>query len=163
MDLAHNPYVWLFLAALPFCGAAIWTDLTAMKIRNWTVLGLAICFGIVGAGAIPFSALAMQVVQAAIVLVVCFGLTAAGAMGAGDAKFLAATALYVPLGGASLYALILFASVLAGFALHRGARMIPALKGLGWESWTRSDFPMGLVLGSALAIFLAVAAVAYGG
>ena len=163
MDLAANPFLWLLLAALPFCAAAVWTDLTAMKIRNWTVIGLALCFLIVGAGAIPFAALGWQVVQAIVVLVVCFVLTVAGGMGAGDAKFLAATALYVPLPDASLYALILCACVLVGFALHRGARMIPALKGLGWESWSRADFPMGLVLGSALAIFLGIAASAQGG
>ena len=163
MDLAANPFVWLLLAALPFCAAAVWTDLTAMKIRNWTVIGLALCFAIVGAGAIPWGAFGFQFLQAGAVLVVGFFLTAAGAMGAGDAKFLAATALYVPLVGAPLYAIILCACVLAGFALHRGARMIPALRGIGWESWGRSDFPMGLVLGSALAILLAIAAYGYGG
>lgn len=163
MDLATNPFAWLLLAALPFCAAAIWTDLTTMKIRNWTVVGLALCFVIVGAGAIPFAALGQQLLNGAVVLLVGFVLTAAGAMGAGDAKFLAATALYVPLQGALLYAIVLCACVLVGFALHRGVRAIPAFRTLGWESWDRTDFPMGIVLGSALAIFLGIVAWNYGG
>lgn len=159
MALAENPYIWLLVAALPFCAAAVWTDLTAMKIRNWTVLGLAGVFLIVGSLTLPWNVVTMQAVQAGIVLMVTFVLAMARTMGAGDAKFLAATALYVPLGAVPLYVVVLCACVLVGFVLHRGARMMPALKGVGWESWNRQDFPMGLCLGSALAIFLGLAAI----
>ncbi|PRY95629.1 prepilin peptidase CpaA [Hasllibacter halocynthiae] len=158
MTPAENPYIWLLIAAVPFCMAAVWTDLTRMKIRNWTVLGLVAAFLVAGTLVLPPATVASQIAQAAVVLCVTFVLTMLRGMGAGDAKFLAATALYVPLAGVPLYAVVLCATVIAGFVLHRGARAIPALRGVGWESWSRQDFPMGLCLGSSLVIFLALAA-----
>ena len=56
-----------------------------------------------------------------------------------------------------------FADVLiAAFIVHRVAKRIPAVRRAtpDWQSWERRDFPMGLALGTGLAIYLALSAFA---
>ena len=55
---------------------------------------------------------------------------------------------------------LLAAVVIIGFTLHRIARASTWVRARtpDWESWTRKDFPMGLCLASALAIYLAAGA-----
>ncbi|MFL4470488.1 prepilin peptidase [Tateyamaria armeniaca] len=154
---------WWFLPFLvPLCLYVAYTDLARMRITNPTVLTMAAVFVVVGFFLYPFDGYLWQLAQLGIVLVVCMILNAAGAMGAGDAKFLAAAAPYVALGDVRLLMALFAAVLLAAYAAHRIARATP-LRNMAptWDSWSTKGrkFPMGFALGPTLAIYLALAAV----
>jgi prepilin peptidase CpaA len=87
-------------------------------------------------------------------------LNAIGAMGAGDAKFLAAAAPFIAPGDLGELIWILAGVTFAAFATHRLVRA-SALRDLApdWASWHQGNrFPMGLALGPTLALYLCLAA-----
>ncbi|MBW4707646.1 prepilin peptidase [Roseobacter sp. YSTF-M11] len=153
---------WWFLPfVLPLCFYVAFTDLSRMKITNQTVLVLAAVFVLVGPVALPsLDVYLWRLVQLAIMLVFGIMLNAAGAMGAGDAKFIAAAAPYVALGDLRLVLALLAASLLAAFVTHRIARYSPLHKlAPDWKSWSQGKkFPMGLALGMALSLYLILGA-----
>jgi prepilin peptidase CpaA len=151
---------WFFLASLPICFWVILSDLRAMRIPNKAVLALVAVFLLVGIFVLPLPVLGLQLVNLVVILLAGIVLNAAGAFGAGDAKFAAAAAPFVMLADVSFMMMLLAVTLLAGFLTHRLAGRSP-LRRLApdWESWERrKDFPMGLSLGSSLAIYLGLAA-----
>ena len=87
-------------------------------------------------------------------------LNAAGALGAGDAKFIAAATPFIALGDLRLLMLLFMATLLAAVVAHKGAKYSP-LRRLAphWSSWEQGKkFPMGLALGPTLAIYLILGA-----
>ena len=151
---------WFFLASLPICFWVILSDLRAMRIPNKAVLALVSVFLLVGVFVLPLPVLGLQLVNLVVILLAGIVLNAAGAFGAGDAKFAAAAAPFVMLADVSFMMMLLAVTLLAGFLTHRLAGRSP-LRRLApdWESWERrKDFPMGLSLGSSLAIYLGLAA-----
>jgi prepilin peptidase CpaA len=155
------------LAFLPFVTPiafwVAWTDLKWMKIRNQAVLALVAVYLLVGPFVLPLQGWAWGWASLAAVLAVGFVLSSVGLLGAGDAKFAAAMAPFVALGDLTLFMMLFGAVVLLTFVLHRLVRRLPVAHRLapGWESWTRREFPMGIALGPALLIYIALAA-AYG-
>lgn len=151
---------WFFLASLPICFWVILSDLRAMRIPNKAVLALVAVFLLVGVFVLPLPVLGLQLVNLVVILLAGIVLNAAGAFGAGDAKFAAAAAPFVMLADVSFMMMLLAVTLLAGFLTHMLAGRSP-LRRLApdWESWERrKDFPMGLSLGSSLAIYLGLAA-----
>ncbi|WP_300031980.1 prepilin peptidase [uncultured Roseobacter sp.] len=161
MALSSFAALWFLPFVLPLCLYVAWTDLARMKITNKAVLVLTGVFVVMG----PFLLADMQLylwqlAQLAIMLVLGIVLNAGGAMGAGDAKFIAASAPYVALGDLRLVLALFAAMLLAAWCTHRLARATP-LRRLAphWESWeTGKRFPMGLALGPTLALYLILAA-----
>lgn len=132
-----------------------------MKITNKAVLALAGVFVVLGPIALPsFDLYLWRLAQLAIMLVFGIVLNAIGTMGAGDAKFIAASAPYVALGDLRLVIALLAASLLAAFVTHRLARHTPLRKlAPNWESWDQGKkFPMGLALGITLGFYLLLGA-----
>ena len=92
-----------FLAALSgVVVVAIWTDVRSRRIPNWlcganAILGL--CYaGIASQGPDgPWHAAGMAALHVIVALVVTMGLFAVGAIGAGDAKFYASMAAWLPI------------------------------------------------------------------
>jgi prepilin peptidase CpaA len=153
---------WWFLPfVVPLCLYAAYTDLAQMKIKNHAVVALALVFVIIGFFVMPsLETYLWRLAQIAIVLVVSMFLNAAGAMGAGDAKFLAAAAPYVAVADTSKLLIIFFVVLLAALVTHRVARA-SSLRNLApnWESWSQGKrFPMGLALGPTLAVYLCLTA-----
>ena len=137
------------------------TDLREMRITNQAVMALGGLFLILGLIALPFDAYLWRLAQLVIVLIFAFLLNMGGAIGAGDAKFLAAAAPYIAAGDAFRIWMILMACLLAAFAAHRLAKHT-RLRNLAphWQSWdTGVKFPMGFALGGTLGIYLGVAAI----
>jgi len=105
----------IILVVFPFCMLfAATSDLLSMTIANRVPLILVGTFVAVA----PFTGMEMTAIgwhllAAAIVLVVTFGLFAMGGMGGGDAKLLAATALWMGF-GFPLMAYLLTAATLGG-------------------------------------------------
>ena len=157
-----TPAAWLLIPALPIAAWAAWSDLTRMTIPNRAVLALALAFAALAPLVVPPPEIGARALQGAIVLGAGVALYAAGLMGAGDAKFAAAMALFVAPADAGWFLYLMSFVLVAAFALHRGLRAVPALRAAtpGWASWERREFPMGLALGPALAAYLALEAAA---
>ena len=148
---------WVYLPfVLPICLYVAYTDMREMRITNQAVLALAGLFFVLGLITLPLPEYGMRIAQGVVVLVIGMVLNAGGAMGAGDAKFIAAAAPYIPREDGMLVLMIYAAALLAGFAAHRIAKHSP-LRRLApdWQSWTMGKkFPMGLALGGAFAVYI---------
>lgn len=127
-----------------------------MKITNNANLALAGVFVVIGFFALPFDVYTWRLLSLVIVLIVGVILNAVGVMGAGDSKFIAAAAPYIALGDLRLLMWLFTATLLASFVTHRTAKYTPLRKlAPSWTSWDQGKkFPMGLALGSTLAIYL---------
>lgn len=161
MAITAYSALWFLPLVLPLCVYVAYTDLSRMKITNKAVFALVGVFVLLGPFVLPSIDLYLwRLAQLAIMLGFGFLLNAAGAMGAGDAKFIAASAPYVALGDLRLVIALLAASLLAAFVTHRIARHTPLRKlAPGWQSWDQGKkFPMGLALGMALALYLLLGA-----
>ncbi len=145
---------------LPICLWVAWNDMKFMKIPNKAVYSLGLVFLIVGLFAVPLAEYPWRLLHLVVVLVIGFVLNMAGAMGAGDAKFAAVMAPFVPLADLQLFLILLAVVLLAAFTTHRLFRALPGFRARtsDWTSWTRRDFPMGLALGGSLAFYLLLGA-----
>lgn len=163
MDLLPEAPVFL-VTTLPIAIWVAWSDMATMKIPNMAVIALVAVFAVVGLLALPLPEYLWRYSHLIIVLIIGFVLNLAGAIGAGDAKFAAAMAPFVPTVDAMPFMMLFAAVLLAAFATHRLFRAIPSVRrGFPeWESWTRRDFPMGLALSGALIAYLGLAT-AFGG
>ena len=155
MLITSTAAMWFFPFVLPICLWVAWTDLSRMKILNVAVITLAVVFLVIGPIALPFDTYLWRFVHLGLTLLLGIVLNMAGAIGAGDAKFVAAAAPFIAVGDVLLVLVIFAACLLAGFVTHRTIKYTPLRRlAPNWESWTRKKFPMGLCLGTALAIYL---------
>ncbi|MGR3501713.1 prepilin peptidase [Pseudaestuariivita sp.] len=153
--------LWLFLPFVaPICLYVAFTDVKQMKIKNHAVLALLAVFALVGPLALPLDVYAWRWLHVLVLFGLGFALTSLGAMGAGDAKFLAAAAPFVAAADVWFAMLVLAAAMVAAITVHRGVRASP-LRRLApdWASWTDPKFPMGLALGPALTAYLVLSIV----
>ena len=162
MLFAQDPgaALWFLIGAAPICFYVAWSDLASMKIPNRAVLALVAVFAIVGALVLPLADYGWRWVHLGALLLFGMAANAAGAMGAGDAKFIAAAAPMVAPADALPVLVLLSGCVLVAVAAHRLARAT-ALRRLApqWESWSSGRrFPMGFPLAGTLALYLALAA-----
>jgi len=129
-----------------------------MKIPTWSTDALAIVFVVVGIFVMPFSEYAWRYVHFVVVLIVGMILNAARVMGAGDSKFLASAAPFIPLDDVGFVFMLLGAGMFFGYFVHRAAKATPPIRNLvpDWESWNAGKrFPLGFPLGGVLIIYLA--------
>ena len=147
-----------FLIALSFPAVMIVaavSDLRTMTIPNWLVIVLGALFPAFAVTVgIPASMIAFHLATGMAVLFATFGLFAAGWMGGGDAKLIAAAALWLG-PSAMLMSFMLWTSILGGcltlaFLLAR-ACLSPTT---GWSSVDRllnrhSGIPYGVAIGAA--------------
>ncbi len=158
LAITASSAMWFLPFAIPIAIWAAWNDMKFMKIPNKAVLALVAVFVVIGLIALPLMEMPWRLLQFGVVLVIGFILTSLGLVGAGDSKFAAAMAPFVAYGDA-LKMVYLFATVMiAAYIVHRIFQNIPAFrrKTADWESWENKDFPMGLALGSALVLYLAL-------
>jgi prepilin peptidase CpaA len=162
LSIEATAAAWFAPFVLPVCLYVAFTDLREMRITNQAVGALVVIFAIGGALLFPLPDYLWRWLHLVVVLAVGVAITLAGGMGAGDAKFLAAAAPYVALQDLSLVFYILAATSLAGVLVHRIAKHTP-LRRLTphWQSWTETRrFPFGFPLGTALAAYLVLTALA---
>ncbi|MGR3838698.1 MAG: prepilin peptidase [Cognatishimia sp.] len=156
MSLTASAAIWFLPFVTPICFYVAYTDMKSMKITNQAVLALFGVFAFIGLIALPFEDYLWRYVHVIVALLAGMALNAVNAMGAGDAKFIAAAAPFVALADIPEI-LVLFAGVLlVAFCAHRLVKRSP-LRQLApdWESWHLSrDFPMGLALGPTLVAYL---------
>lgn len=146
----------LFLAVFPLAMifGATW-DLATMTIPNVLTIAFAAAF----VALVPFVGLTLQeiglhVAAGALMLLIGMGLFAFGWIGGGDAKFVAATALWVGMG--NLLAYLIIASVFGGLLtlLILGFRTMPLPPFLYRREWIvrLHDREAGIPYGVALAL-----------
>ena len=155
VTLAYRVFLVL---SLPLSLWVAWSDLRTMKIPNKAVILLIAIFVVAGLALMPLDAWAWRWANFAVVLGFGFLLNAIAHVGAGDAKWAAAMALFMRAKDA-YFVLPLFAAFLLGaFAAHRILRANPAVRRAtpDWVSWKRKDFPMGLALVGTLLFYLAM-------
>ncbi|SDF59123.1 prepilin peptidase [Sulfitobacter delicatus] len=156
MAISAAAALWFLPFVLPICLYVAFTDMKQMRITNQAVVLLGVFFLILGLIALPFESYLWRLMNLIIVLAVGIVLNAVGAMGAGDAKFAAAASPYIALGDLRLLMALFMATLLAAAATHRAVKYTP-LRRLApdWQSWQESKkFPMGLALGTTLALYL---------
>lgn len=152
--------LWFLPFVLPLCFYTAYTDMAMMRITNPTVITLAAVFVVIGPIALPFETYLWHLLAMMIALVIGFVLNLAGAMGAGDAKFIAAATPFVALGDLRFVLALFMAVLLAAAVTHRAAKYT-AVRNFAphWTSWDQGKkFPMGLALGTALAFYLILGA-----
>ncbi|CUH75690.1 prepilin peptidase [Tropicibacter naphthalenivorans] len=161
MMISASTALWFALFLVPICLYVSFTDMKALRIPNHAVMAMFVIYVIVGFFALPLDAYLWRYVHLIVALVAGMALNAGGAMGAGDAKFIAAAAPFIHLGDLRFLVVMFAATLLASFFGHRIARHSPLRKlAPGWESWSSGKrFPMGLPLGGALAIYLLMGAI----
>ena len=156
MSLPSTAALWFLPFVTPICLYVAYTDMKAMKITNQAVVALFVVFAVVGLVALPFESYAWRYVHLIVALFAGMALNAFGAMGAGDAKFIAAAAPFVAITDLAQLMILFAAVLLIAFCAHRLAKHSP-LRNLApdWESWHKTrDFPMGLALGPTLVAYL---------
>lgn len=161
MNTPADAALWFLVAALPISLWVILTDMRSMRIPNVAVLALVAAFAVIGYLKLPLEDWAWRWSHLGVMLVAGFLLNQFGAMGAGDAKFLAASAPFYALGDYMDFLLLFAIAIPLTFGLHRGLRSIPAVRRATseWVSWARpTDFPMALPLAGTLLAYLLIAA-----
>ena len=160
MDISAYSALLFFPFALPICIYVAFSDMRDMRIPNQMVMLLFLVFAVVGLIALPFNEYLWRYLHLVVVLVAGIALNAGGVMGAGDAKFAAAAAPFIPLGDVRFLVILFAANLLAAVAAHRIGKY-SASKNIAphWESWTNPKFPMGLALGGTLALYLGMGVV----
>ena len=151
--MIEYPILLIFPVAMAFAGAM---DLLTMTIPNRVSILLVVGFAIAAAmTGISWQALASHVGAGALMLVVGIGMFALGWLGGGDAKLMAATALWVGLD--HLLGYVLLAGIAGGalslvILLYRS--MMPPLW-LARQGWAmrlhaaKSGIPYGIALAAA--------------
>lgn len=150
--------LWWLLALTPVCFWVAWSDLSSMKIPNKSVLAAIAVFAVVGLIALPFADYLWRWLQFAVVLGIGFILSLTRLVGAGDAKFAAAMALFIAPADIPVFLMMFSVILVVTFAIHRIARAVPAIRNAfpTWESWSRAEFPMGIALAPSLMAYFAV-------
>lgn len=161
MELPVTAASWLLPAVLPIALYVAYSDMSRLKIPNKAVLALLAVYAVLGLITLPLPVYLWQWSHLVVMLLVGMLLNAGGVIGAGDAKFIAASAPMVFMGDILLILVLLTASLLAGFATHRiakytgGQRLVPQ-----WKSWNSgSKYPMGLSLGMTVLAYLGLGTV----
>jgi len=151
-----NPDLWFLIALFPIMMIVAYNDLKYMKIRNWTVLVMIGIFVVMGLLILPLDVFAWRWAGLVVALVAGFILSAISMMGAGDAKFMAAAALFIAPEHALRVIIMLALLGPVALILHRLAGSLFARKAFPeWESWQRKrEFPWGLPLTATLLIYL---------
>lgn len=156
MELTASAALWFAPFVLPICAYTAWTDMREMRIKNHAVLALLAVYALIGLIALPLDVYLWRYVSVIVVLLVGIVLNMGGALGAGDAKFAAAAAAFIPTGDLRLLMALFAANLLAAYVTHRIAKHTPLRRiAPAWKSWeTGSKFPMGLALGGTLGLYL---------
>ncbi|TYO88207.1 prepilin peptidase CpaA [Oceanicella actignis] len=146
-------------ALLPVLGplmlAAMWWDLRRMRIPNWLTGATAALFAPFAFWALGADEVQARALGALAVLAACYAFFFFGRMGGGDAKLLAACALFVRPEDAAGALFLLAFWLGVGLAALMAARAALGGRARGWKALRRgAHFPMGVSIGAAMISYL---------
>lgn len=136
-----------------------WFDLKALRIPNWCVLAVLGIFVVTGLWGLPLEVFAWRLLHGAIVLLVGFGLytISSGHVGGGDIKMIAALTPFIPGSDVGLVLVVFALLAFVGLMVHRLVRSFVRGRKTGWAALDqRRFFPVGLLLGGTIMIYLGV-------
>lgn len=162
--MLSTPALWIaFAAMVPLMVLTAWWDLKHLKIPNKLVLGVLATFVITGLWGLPLDTFAWRLLYGAIALAIGFGIFALGGIGGGDAKMLAAL---VPFTFPSDIGLVLILYAVLTLFLMMVLRIAMQMARHNETGWLAVDqlhkparervFPMGLIFGSTMLIYLGI-------
>lgn len=162
--MLDTPALWIaFVAMIPLMFLTAWLDLKHLKIPNWLVLGVLVTFLITGLWGLPLETFAWRLLYAAVALVIGFGVFSLGGIGGGDAKMFAAL---VPFAFPPDIGLILVLYAVLTLSLMMVLRLVMQVNRHKETGWLAVDqlhkpararvFPMGLIFGSTMLIYLGI-------
>lgn len=153
------------LGALPIAFWVAYADLSRLKIPNRAVMATVALFvagglGLVLADQWTLADWAWRLSHLVVVLLVTMLLNFLSMMGAGDAKFLAAVAPFFAVADWGVGLVLMFATFLICWTLHRVARATAGPRlAVGWESWSSGKrFPMGVTIAATWLAYLGLCA-----
>lgn len=160
MTLPALPALIFMPVVIPLCLAAMWTDLTRMKIPNWITDVMLVAFIPLGLIAFPWEMAAWQLLHPAVMLAIGLVMHAARLTGGGDIKFMVAASPYVMRADIWQVLLILCLALLVGYAVHAVLKRSPVAKATpDWASWkAKGRYPMALSLGPTMIAYLVISA-----
>lgn len=158
--LDQTAAMWIFLLTSPLCLLAAFNDLSRMKLPNAIVLGVVALYVVIGPFVFDLPTYLWGFTHG--VCMYLFGIFAYAFMGvgAGDGKFAAAMAMFIPTADARFVVPLFCAYLLGAFVTHRAFRALPFVRRAtqGWVSWDHKKFPMGLALAGTFVTYFGFAA-----
>ena len=162
--MISTPALWVALAAMiPLMLAAAIQDLRELKISNYIVLGVVGVFIVTGLWGLPTEIFLWRFGQGVVMLIIGFLVFTTGVVGGADAKMAAALAPFIVpedvVAVVVLYAITTFVMLMV-------LRLVMALnrhEATGWraidqqtEPAMKRKFPMGLIFGVTIVIYLGI-------
>lgn len=149
------------IGAAPLALIASYRDLKTMKIPNWISIAFVVVFIVLGFIFLPWDTVLWRLLAGFLMLILTFFLNSAGLMGGGDAKMIASSTPYIAFVDVALALIIFSGSLFVTLILHRIAKRSKMIRRAtpDWKSWQAGrNFPMGISIGLALIVYLAVKA-----
>ncbi|ATG49217.1 A24 family peptidase [Celeribacter ethanolicus] len=159
LTLPSQAALWFLLPVALVSFVAAFNDLKRMKLPNAVVLALAAIYVVMGPFLLPFDQYLWGFAHAAVMYVVALFAYAYLGVGAGDGKFAAAMAMFIPLADLGAVLTLFAAFLLGAFFAHRLLRALPPVRRAtpDWISWEHRKFPMGLALAGTMISYLGLA------
>lgn len=159
LTLPSQAALWFLLPVTLVSFVAAFNDLKRMKLPNAVVLALAAIYVVMGPFLLPFDQYLWGFAHAAVMYVVALFAYAYLGVGAGDGKFAAAMAMFIPLADLGAVLTLFAAFLLGAFFAHRLLRALPPVRRAtpDWISWEHRKFPMGLALAGTMISYLGLA------
>jgi prepilin peptidase CpaA len=160
ITLSATAALWILLFAVPLSFIAAYNDLARMKLPNAIVLALVAAYVVFGPFLFEFETYLWGFARGVVMYFVGMFAFMFMGIGAGDGKFAAAMALFIPLADATLVLAIFCGFLLAAFCAHRLLRAIPRVREATphWVSWEHRKFPAGLAITGTFITYLGLAA-----
>jgi prepilin peptidase CpaA len=160
LTLDATAAMWILPFAVPLCFLAAYNDLARMKLPNAIVLALIAVYVLIGPFIYDFDTYLWGFVRGLVMYFVGMFAFMYMGVGAGDGKFAAAMAMFIPYADARLVLVIFCGFLLAAFAAHRAAKAMPFVRKAtpNWTSWENKKFPAGLPITGTFIAYLSLAA-----
>ncbi|MFT6169619.1 MAG: prepilin peptidase CpaA [Celeribacter sp.] len=147
--------LWILIITTPLSFLAAFNDLARMKLPNAIVLVLVALYVILGPFLFDFDIYLWGFAHGTVMYV--FGMFAYAFMGvgAGDGKYAAAMAMFIPMADARFVVPLFCAYLLGAFVTHRLFRAMPVVRDATetWVSWGHKKFPVGLALAGTFSTY----------
>jgi len=150
---------WFLPAVLPICLYVAWSDMRTMKIPNIAVYVLVAVYAVIGLIVLDLNDYLWRWSHLGVALVAGIVLNLIRLIGAGDAKFIAASGPFIATADLRALIPIYILSFLASYLVHRIAKFTPIRQlAPDWTSWDAGKrFPMGFALATTLVVYLVLA------
>lgn len=158
--LEASAALWILIVTTPLAFLAAFNDLARMKLPNAIVLAVVALYVILGPFLFDFDIYLWGFVHGVVMYAVGIFAYAFMGVGAGDGKYAAAMALFIPAADARFVVPLFCAYVLGAFVTHRLFRAMPVVRNATetWVSWGHKKFPVGLALAGTFSTYFACAA-----